>query len=133
MGTSEKEAIFKSKNAALKAIEIDPELGEAYASLSNILSAFEWNFKEAEENLQKAIELNPKYTTAYEWKAFLLGQMARYDEAISSSKQAVELEPFSLTANFRLGSNYLSSGTILMKHWSNSTRTLDLYPETLFC
>lgn len=106
LGMPEREAMFKAKSAAKKAIELDSELAEAYVSLATILDEFEWKFEDAEKNLDKAIELNPKYTTAYQWKTILLGKLGKYDEAIESAKKAIELEPLALMANYRLASIY---------------------------
>ena len=49
----------KAKAAAARAIELDPALGEAYASLALIRSLYDWEWKEARCLYQRAIELNP--------------------------------------------------------------------------
>jgi TolB-like protein len=53
--------------AALKALELDPALGEAHASLGLIRSHYYWDWKESERHYRRAIELSPSYSTAHMW------------------------------------------------------------------
>ena len=101
------ESAFQSKNAARKAVEIDPYLSEAHTSLANVLQTFDWEFAEAEKHYQKATELNPNYATAFQWYSQLLGQMGKPEEAIKTAKQAVELEPYSKMTHYQLAEQYL--------------------------
>ena len=57
----------KAKAAAMRAIELDPALAEAYASLALIRSLYDWEWQEARGLYQRAIELNPGYATARHW------------------------------------------------------------------
>src|SRR5262249_14637100 len=54
-----KEALPKAKAAAMKAVEVDPALGEAHNSLAFCLDGFDWNFAEAGKEFERAIVLNP--------------------------------------------------------------------------
>ncbi len=49
----------KAKEAAEKALALDPELGEAHSTLGLILSRFEWNWEAAENSYLRALELYP--------------------------------------------------------------------------
>ncbi len=97
--------IQRGKTAALKAIELDPSLGEAYVSLAAIYS-LEWNWKEAEKAFHRAIELNPNYPTAHQWYGEFLGQFGKFDEALQQLKRAQELDPLSLIINSTMGNLY---------------------------
>jgi serine/threonine protein kinase len=69
---SPKEAGAKARQAAEKAVEIDPLLAEAHASMGNVLLIFEWDFAAAEREFRRAIDLNPSYPYAHQWYAELL-------------------------------------------------------------
>ncbi|MBK6724502.1 MAG: tetratricopeptide repeat protein [Acidobacteria bacterium] len=94
-----KEYMPLANQAALKALELDPNLAEAHSSLGYILSRYEYDFAGAERSFKRAIELDPKYATARQWYAGLLSSSSRHDEAVKEIKKAVELDPFSLVIN----------------------------------
>lgn len=89
----------KAEAAAKKAIELDGTLGEAYASLGNILTSYYWDWPAAERVLQRAIDLNPRYATAHHWYAELLSYVGRFDEAIREMQQAQKIDPLGLMIN----------------------------------
>ena len=94
-----KDNMPQAKAAALKALEIDPNLAEAHASLGKVLFDYEFDFTGAEKSFKRAIELNPKYATARQWYAELVSASSRNDEAIREITKAVELDPFSVSVN----------------------------------
>ncbi len=100
---SPKEAGAKARQAAEKALELDPSLGEAHASMGLVLLAFEWNFSGAEREFQRALELNPSYPYSHQWYGELLWATGRYEEAVKEIRKALELEPFTPILNFNLG------------------------------
>ena len=100
------EAFPRAKAAARKALEIDPALAEAHASLGDISIHFDWDWNAARENLRKAIDLDPGYATAHHWNSEYLTIMGRHDEAIAETKKAAELDPLSLIINTFVGWNY---------------------------
>jgi tetratricopeptide (TPR) repeat protein len=101
------EVIAKAKAAAMKALEIDDSLAEAYSSLAYAKHLFEWDFAEAEELFRRAIELNPNYANARHWYAHLLIAASRFDEALLQSHRALELDPLSAVMNNHLGWHYM--------------------------
>jgi len=94
-----KEALPKAKAAAIKALELDSELGEAHTSLAVCLDGFDWDFDAAEKEFQRAIELNPGYATAHHWYAWHLSHIGRNEEAIAEMRKAENLDPLSLIIN----------------------------------
>lgn len=89
------EVILKAKAAANKALTLDPELAEAYASLGLVNRIHEWDWDAAERNFKQAVELNPNYANAHQWYAQLLAMVGRNDEALAEAKRAVEIDPLS--------------------------------------
>jgi serine/threonine protein kinase/Tfp pilus assembly protein PilF len=97
------ESFPAAKAYAEKALAIDNSLGEAYASLGDINTHYFWNFPEAERNLRRAIELSPRYGTAYQWMSEVMQHRLQFDSAIAYSRRALDLEPYSLIFNVTLG------------------------------
>lgn len=84
----------KAKAAALKAIELDNTLAEAHSSLGFIKLVFDWDWPGAEQELRRALELNPSSPLAHmHYGRYLLLVPHRTDEAIQSCQQAYDLDP----------------------------------------
>ena len=99
--TSSPDAIRRAKDAALKAVELDPTLAEAHDALSSVRMS-EFDYPGAQESIERAVTLNPNLAEARVHHAWLLGIFGTEDEAIAEMKRAMELEPLSLIqgANF---------------------------------
>ncbi|MEP6920512.1 MAG: protein kinase [bacterium] len=93
----------KAKHAAMKAIAIDDTLAEGHAALAIALTAYDWDWPNAENEFRRAIELSPDYPTAHANYGWYLSLMARTEEAIAESKRATELDPLSTDYNHNLG------------------------------
>jgi tetratricopeptide (TPR) repeat protein len=93
----------QAKVAAMKAIELDKTLGEAYASLAQIRFYYDWDWTEAARNYQQAVRLSPTYPTAHQWYGEYLLAMGRTDEGLAELKRARDLDPLSLIINTDLG------------------------------
>src|SRR5580692_6848122 len=89
----------RASAAAKRAIDIDASLSECHASLGLVHFWYDWNWESAEEEFLRAIELNPSYTSAYQWYAAFLNTQGRFAEAQAAQKSARELDPFSLILN----------------------------------
>ncbi|MEA2554630.1 MAG: adenylate cyclase, partial [Fimbriimonadaceae bacterium] len=118
-----REAFPKARTAAEKALEIDPSLAEAHASLGLVRFQFDWDWPQAEKELTRAIELNPNYATAHHFFADYLKGMGRFDEALVQIREAQELDPLSLAISSGVGHVlYLSR---------NYDQAIDAYRHTL--
>jgi len=125
---SPKESYPKAKAAAVKALELDDTLGEAHASLAYSLINYEWDWRNAEREYQRAIQLNPNYATAHQWYAECLSILGRHSEAIAGIKRAQELDPLSLIINQGVGGKYLYARRY-DEAMAQFQRTLELYPQ----
>ena len=100
------DAYPKSRAAALKALELDDDLGEAHCSLGFSRLLYDWNWAEAEREFKKAIRLSPNYPNAHDGYGFYLKAMGRHDEAIEKCKKAQLLDPLSPFAHITLAYAY---------------------------
>jgi len=107
-----KQVVYKVKQAAETALELDPHLTEPYCSLGAYYTIFEWNWVEAEKNFTKCIELNPGYTQAHYWYGLNYLAWVKHDPA-AAEKQGrivIELEPLSSICFGMYGAILHSSG-----------------------
>jgi serine/threonine protein kinase/tetratricopeptide (TPR) repeat protein len=84
----------KARAAAIRALELDPDLGEAYAALALIASS-QWDWAESERLYRKALELSPNYSLAHEWYGSMLVGTRRFEEGLKEARRAEELDPLS--------------------------------------
>ena len=86
----------QARAAALRALELDENLAEAHTALALIAQNQDWDWQTSEKEFRRAIELNPNYATAHHWYAEHLMWLGRFDEALSESERARQLDPLSL-------------------------------------
>jgi TolB-like protein/DNA-binding winged helix-turn-helix (wHTH) protein len=90
------ESMPKARTAALKALDLDEGLAEAHTSLALISENYDWDWRAAEREYRRAIQLDPNYATAHQWYAEYLAFEGRFDEALAESRRASQLDPLSL-------------------------------------
>jgi tetratricopeptide (TPR) repeat protein len=95
--------VVDAKAAALKALQLDDNLGEAHASLGVLLMLYDWDWPNAEKHYKRAIELSPNYETAHSWYGMSLIAMGRRKESLSELKIAHQLDPVALLTNYVQG------------------------------
>jgi DNA-binding winged helix-turn-helix (wHTH) protein/TolB-like protein len=86
-----------AKQAAQRAVEIDPSLAEAHAALGNVALFYDFDRSRAEKELREAISLNRSYATAHQWLAYALVSQGRFVEALAEIESARAIDPFSLS------------------------------------
>jgi len=83
----------RAKRSALRAVEADPRLAEAHASLGFVKLHYDRDWDGAEAELRKAILLKPATQVAHRWYAYSLSAMGRHDEAVGEIERAREIAP----------------------------------------
>jgi tetratricopeptide (TPR) repeat protein len=104
------EAFPKARTAALKALEIDDSVGEAHSALANIKEDYDWDWKGAEVEYKRAIELSPGDEVAHASYSNLLLELGRFPEALAEAKIAQSLDPLSVFANDNLAAMFYYAG-----------------------
>jgi TolB-like protein/Tfp pilus assembly protein PilF len=99
-------AVPLARDAATKALRLDPTLAEPHATLGLLMSKFDWNFEGAQEEFWRSLALNPGYATAHHWAGLNLTSMGRFEAADAELRKAQELDPLSRMISEGLFENY---------------------------
>jgi serine/threonine-protein kinase len=90
------ETFPKAKAAAEKALELNGSLGEAHAALAWALAMYDWDWLGADQAWRRALEFQPRSSSIRQNYGWFLSWIGRHNEAIAESREAVELDPFSV-------------------------------------
>jgi len=97
------DAYPRAKAAAVKALELDENLAEAYDNLAVVKFFYEWDWTGAQNEIKRAIELNPNLEGAHAAYSYYYNIMGRREEAIAKITRALELNPLSEWMNTYYG------------------------------
>jgi tetratricopeptide (TPR) repeat protein len=86
----------RARDAALKALQLDPSLAEAHAVLGMVACHYDYDWPAAEREYKKAFELNPSYASAHQYYALGLMAHGRFAEARQQLETAHSLDPLAL-------------------------------------
>ena len=106
MNSLPQEVFPKAKAAVVKALELDDSLAEAHASRAYIQTYYDWNWKDADKEFQRALALNPNDATVHHRYSRYLSSMGRIAEALKEIKHAEELDPISPLIKANIGVVY---------------------------
>jgi hypothetical protein len=98
-----KEVFPKGKVAAMGALRLDRDLGEAHLSLAAVLWLHDWQWQEAQTEFKRSLTLNRAYPPANHWYAEYLMTMGRHEEVIARMKNSQELNLLSLIISVAIG------------------------------
>jgi len=98
-----------AKQAALRAIELDPSVAEAHTSLAMSHLLFDWDRTSAEREFLRSFELKPQNSLARSWFGlyYLQWSAGRFEEGRAQAEQAVQIDPLSAWARAILAITYL--------------------------
>jgi TolB-like protein len=102
-----RESNKKAKEAALKSLQLDPNLSDGHRALGKAFFFIDLDISGAAREYQRAIELKPNEAAAHHWYGNdVLAATGRFEEAIAEGKRAVELDPLSAVMNIDLGETF---------------------------
>ncbi|MGE5207419.1 MAG: winged helix-turn-helix domain-containing protein [Chlamydiota bacterium] len=87
------QAMPQAKAAALKALELDPDLSQAHVSLGSVYYYYDWDWAGAEREATKALALNPSNAYARDLLAAYYGTVGRGDDSMQELRRALDLAP----------------------------------------
>jgi TolB-like protein/Tfp pilus assembly protein PilF len=99
----------RAKQAAQRALELDPNCPEAHGAIGWIATGFDWDFTAAERAFRRTVELKPQYPQVHVWYSHLLRAIGRTDESLAESRRAIECDPLGLVPNMHHGWHLLYS------------------------
>ena len=104
-------AFPSAREATQKALQLDPSLGESHATLGAVLALYDWDWAGAGDAFRRAVALNPRSPTAWQWRAIhhLLPQ-GRLDDARAAIDRARSLDPLSMAIATSVGVIYHMTG-----------------------
>ena len=108
--TSPAAAQAKAKPMALRALELDDSLAEAHNALALIRCWYEWDWRGAAEEFDRALALDPASVTHAPWRAMFCWAIGEPDKALSEMQRAREVDPLSPVINTYLGSIHFHPG-----------------------
>ena len=92
----------RARDAALKALQLDPSLAEPHAALGMVAAHYDYDWPTAEREYKKAFELNPSYASAHQYYALGLMAHGRFAEAEAQLDIARRLDPLALIVDVDL-------------------------------
>ena len=102
-GVPPREAMPRAKEAALRALQLQPDLAEAHSVLGIVAFIFDWDWATAERELVLAATLKPTAYLALVWYAMLLALFGRDEESMRASVRAQTAEPLLAGAHTMVG------------------------------
>ncbi len=95
----------QAREAAKKALELDESVAEAHTSLGIVHMTYEWDWRAAEKELDRAVELKPGDADARYWRGRRLVLTGQFEEGLAEVRRSVDLDPMSSSRNIFLGWN----------------------------
>lgn len=117
------EAFPNATRSAEKALDLDPGLSDALATIAYTKLYYEWDWAAAEDGFRQAIRANPRYPVAHQWYGNLLVVLGRTEEATTEIQAALEFDPLSMIARSALAWAY--------HYGSEYERALELFRQNI--
>ncbi|MGM5469851.1 adenylate/guanylate cyclase domain-containing protein [Flavobacteriaceae bacterium LMO-SS05] len=120
-GHSVSGGIARAKTAVNRAIALDPEYAPGYSLLA-VYNRAEWDFKAANNNLQKALQLAPENAMVLKAAASHKMQFGRLDDAIALLNKAISIDPLNSSNHYNLAlynswsQRYEKASTFMQKY-----------------
>jgi serine/threonine protein kinase/tetratricopeptide (TPR) repeat protein len=96
-------AMTRAAAAAYKALELDPQLADAHASMGMSRTLYYWDWIGAEQAFQRALALDARSPIAHVYYSLLLSVLGRNEEAVAHARRGRELDPLSLLMHVGVG------------------------------
>ncbi|HEY6183512.1 MAG TPA: winged helix-turn-helix domain-containing protein [Terriglobales bacterium] len=125
--SSPAEVMPRAKEAALRAVELDPNLASGHVNLGYVHLFFDWDWPAAEKEYRKALAINPSLPEAQLGYANYLATLGRFDEALSRVQQAYLYDPLAVESRNEALWIYYFSGR-MPETINQCKKTIELEP-----
>jgi TolB-like protein/Tfp pilus assembly protein PilF len=119
--------LSEQKAAALRALELDPGVGEARAALA-AARAIEWDWEGAEAEFRRTLEADPGSAIGHLWYGWYLRIRRRFDESLAERRRALALDPLNISINGGLARDLIATGQSDAA-LAQARRALELEPD----
>jgi TolB-like protein/Tfp pilus assembly protein PilF len=92
---------------AKRALSLDEQLAEAHVAMAGITYYLKFDTTAAEQQLRRALELNPGSVKALIHLSWLLGESGRFAEGLPVTRKAIDYDPYNTVARHALGQLYM--------------------------
>jgi TolB-like protein/DNA-binding winged helix-turn-helix (wHTH) protein/Flp pilus assembly protein TadD len=89
-----REVMHKAQAAVNKALELDDSLAEGHNALGALHLFYDWDWKKADEETQRAVQLDPTFAEVHHLRSYLMIVLNRPEEALREQKLASRMDPF---------------------------------------
>ncbi|MGE0442802.1 MAG: protein kinase [Gemmatimonadales bacterium] len=96
--------------AATRALELEPGLAEAHASLGYSRLFYDWDWEGARASFEEAIACDPSYASAHQWLGWYYLVAGRFEEMLATMRSALQFDPLSLVINAHLAYGLFTAG-----------------------
>ena len=117
----------KAREAAERALQLDPQLGEAHSVLANVSFSYDWDFDAAEREFQRALALGQNDPTAHQWHSHYCIVRNRLQQALEENSRTLALDPVSPLFNTTRAEIYYNARQFDAAI-TQARRTLEQYP-----
>ncbi|WP_083702104.1 helix-turn-helix domain-containing protein [Mangrovimonas sp. DI 80] len=126
--------IAKARKYVDMALNLDSKDASAHATLGGILAWYDWNWEMAEEELKKAVSIDPQYATGHQYYAELLDILGRNREAREQIDLALKYNPNSRVGNSISAMVFYNTGNF-KRALEEQTKSAEIsgIPDYTFC
>jgi serine/threonine-protein kinase len=125
------EVFPRARAAALRALKLDDRIAETHTSLALVHHFFDWDWRRAEVEYRRAIDLSPNSPVARQWYAIYLEQMGKTEGALVEIRSAERVDPLSAIVRANVARRLAMAGR-LDEALVAANAALGLDPENWF-
>jgi TolB-like protein len=123
------EATEASRGTAMRALEIDNTLAEAWLALAEIQFRYDWDWSNAEVTTRTALKYGPQNAPVLRLAGSVALSLGEMERALGLAQLAVDLDPLEYSGLAKLGTTYWALGQ-LKEEERIYRRILELYPDS---
>ena len=109
-GRGYEEGFGHAREAAERALALEPDLAEGHAALGFVRLAYDWDWSGADASMRRALELAPGNAEVLLAAAEVAATLGRLDESIALCRRVIALDPLNVQGHRYLGKFYLFAG-----------------------
>jgi TolB-like protein len=122
------EGIPAAREAAQRALALEPDLVEAHLALLMVHQWYDWDWKAAEAALQRALAVAPDRPDVLRAAALLAFDLDRLGEAVAYGRRALERDPLNPAGHLDHGRACAAAG-LLAEAEASCRRALEISPD----